>query len=97
VAASRRGNCYDNAMTENFFDILKTECIYKAKPKSFAEAKQLIDDYIRFYNHECIQLKIGESPFTAASLLKNSLTGAFLRISANLYAVQCFQGSFYSP
>ena len=25
---SRRGNCYDNAMAENFFSILKTECIY---------------------------------------------------------------------
>ncbi|MBE6007907.1 MAG: IS3 family transposase, partial [Lachnospiraceae bacterium] len=29
---SRRGNCYDNAMAENFFSILKTECIYKIKP-----------------------------------------------------------------
>ena len=27
----RRGNCYDNAMAENFFFILKTECIYRHK------------------------------------------------------------------
>ena len=26
---SRRGNCHDNAMAENFFSILKTECIYR--------------------------------------------------------------------
>jgi putative transposase len=54
---SRRGNCYDNAMAENFFGILKTECIYRHKLKSFDEARQMIDDYIYFYNNERIQLK----------------------------------------
>ena len=42
---SRRGNCYDNAMAENFFSILKTECIYRHKPKTFEEANYLIDNY----------------------------------------------------
>lgn len=32
---SRRGNCYDNAMAENFFSILKTECIYRQKIATF--------------------------------------------------------------
>jgi len=59
---SRRGNCYDNAMAENFFSILKTECIYRAKPKTIAEAKRLIDEYIWFYNNERIQIKTGEAP-----------------------------------
>lgn len=59
---SRRGNCYDNAMAENFFGILKTECIYRSKPKTIAEAKQKIDEYIHFYNNERIQLKTGEAP-----------------------------------
>jgi transposase InsO family protein len=59
---SRRGNCYDNAMAENFFSILKTECIYRVKPASIAEAKQLIDEYVWFYNNERIQLKTGEAP-----------------------------------
>jgi putative transposase len=61
---SRRGNCYDNAMAENFFGILKTECIYRAKPKTIAEAKRLIDDYIWFYNNERIQIKTGEAPLS---------------------------------
>ena len=61
---SRRGNCYDNAMAENFFSILKTECIYRNKPKSFKEARTLIDNYIYFYNHQRIQLKTGVAPLT---------------------------------
>jgi len=59
---SRRGNCYDNAVAENFFFILKTECIYRAKLTSFSQAKQIIDDYIWFYNNERIQMKTGEAP-----------------------------------
>lgn len=61
---SRRGNCYDNAMAENFFSILKTECIYRHKPKTFSEANNMIDRYIIFYNHERIQLKTGVAPLT---------------------------------
>ena len=61
---SRRGNCYDNAMAENFFSILKTECIYSHKPATFREVNDLIDRYIHFYNHERIQLKTGVAPMT---------------------------------
>ena len=59
---SRRGNPYDNAMAENFFSILKTECIYRHKPATFSEANEMIDRYIYFYNHERIQIKTGEAP-----------------------------------
>ncbi|MBQ8200109.1 MAG: IS3 family transposase [Lachnospiraceae bacterium] len=61
---SRRGNCYDNAMAENFFSILKTECIYRLKPKTLTEAREAIDRYIHFYNHERIQLKTGVAPLS---------------------------------
>lgn len=59
---SRRGNCYDNAMAENFFSILKTECIYRHKPENLDEAKEMIVRYIRFYNNERIQLKTEKTP-----------------------------------
>ena len=59
---SRRGNCYDNALAENFFSILKSECIYRQKIKTFHQANQLIDDFIYFYNHERIRLKTGVAP-----------------------------------
>ncbi len=61
---SRRGNCYDNAVAENFFSILKTECIYRHFPATFDEARELIDNYIYFYNHQRIQLKTGAAPMT---------------------------------
>ncbi len=61
---SRRGNCYDNAMAENFFSILKTECIYRHQAATFEEANTLIDNYIYFYNHQRIQLKNGVAPLT---------------------------------
>ncbi len=61
---SSRGNPYDNAMAENFFSILTTECIYQHKPKTFTEVNDLIDRYIYFYNHERIQNKTGVAPLT---------------------------------
>ena len=61
---SRKGNPYENAMAENFFSILKTECIYRHKPRTFQEANDLIDRYIHFYNHERIQNKTGVAPLT---------------------------------
>jgi transposase InsO family protein len=60
---SRRGNCLDNAPAENFFGILKSECINRQKIKDFAMAKSLIEDYIYFYNHERIQTKSKLTPF----------------------------------
>lgn len=59
---SRRGNCYDNAMAENFFSILKTECIYRQKLFTFDQAIQVIDDYILFYNRDRFQLKFAQTP-----------------------------------
>ncbi|WP_035316834.1 IS3 family transposase [Clostridium sp. MSTE9] len=59
---SRRGNCYDNAMAENFFSCLKTECIYRQKIHTFQQARELIDEYICFYNHQRILLKTKLAP-----------------------------------
>ena len=59
---SRRGNPYDNALAENFFSILKTECINRVKLTTYDEARILIDEYIHFYNNERIQLKTKLTP-----------------------------------
>ena len=64
---SRRGNPYDNAMAENFFSILKTECIYRTKLRTYEEARLLIGQYIHFYNNERIQLKTKLTPLELRS------------------------------
>lgn len=64
---SRRGNPYDNALAENFFSILKTECIYRVKLKTFDEARLIIDQYIYFYNYQRIQLKTKLTPLEKRS------------------------------
>ena len=64
---SSRGNPYDNALAENFFSILKTECIYRVKLQTYEEARLLIDQYIYFYNNQRIQLKTKLTPLEKRS------------------------------
>jgi len=64
---SRRGNPYDNALAENFFSILKTECIYRVKLHTYEEARLLIGKYIYFYNNERIQHKTKLTPLEKRS------------------------------
>ena len=64
---ARRGNPYDNAMAENFFSILKTECIHRIKLNTYDEARLIIDEYIHFYNNERIQLKTKLTPLEKRS------------------------------
>jgi len=53
----------DNACAENFFSILKTECIYLEKPQTPERAAGLIHDFIDYYNYERIQTRSGLSPY----------------------------------
>lgn len=64
---SRRGNPYDNALAENFFSILKTECIHRVKLKSYEEASLLIAEYINYYNNYRIQTKTKLTPLEKRS------------------------------
>jgi putative transposase len=60
---SRKGNCLDNSVIENFFGILKSELFYLKKYDSIAQLKKEIKDYINYYNYERIKLNLnGMSP-----------------------------------
>ena len=56
---SRKGNCLDNAVMENFFGLLKQEIYYGVIYYSFEELKAAIDRYIRYYNEQRIKEKLG--------------------------------------
>lgn len=60
---SRKGNCLDNAVMENFFGIMKSELLYLQNFKSMFEFKSALKDYIEYYNNDRIKLKLkGKSP-----------------------------------
>lgn len=52
---SRKGNCLDNAVIENFFGILKSEMFYLQKFNSIEELKKEIKEYIYYYNNDRIK------------------------------------------
>ena len=56
---SRKGNCYDNSVMENFFGILKQEMYYGTTYYSFDELKQALERYIKYYNEKRIKEKLG--------------------------------------
>jgi transposase InsO family protein len=57
---SRKGNCLDNAIIENFFGILKSEMFYTKKFKSIEELKHEIKQYINYYNNERIKSNLNK-------------------------------------
>jgi putative transposase len=56
---SRKGNCHDNAAMESFFAVLKSEFFYLNKFASVEQLNAGIADYIDYYNHDRIKLKLG--------------------------------------
>jgi len=58
---SRKGNCLDNSIMENFFGVLKREMFYGHEKsfKSLYDLEQAIDEYIEYYNCTRIKMKLG--------------------------------------
>lgn len=56
---SRKGNCHDNSVMENFFGIMKQEMYYGEAYYSYNELKEAIDKYIVYYNKQRIKEKLG--------------------------------------
>ena len=57
---SRKGNCLDNAIIENFFGTLKSELFYLKKYKSIDQLKKEISEYIIYYNNERIKSNLNK-------------------------------------
>lgn len=59
---SRKGNCLDNAVIENFFGLLKSELLYLQNFHSIQHFKQELLDYLDYYNNRRIKLKLKGLP-----------------------------------
>ena len=57
---SRKGNCWDNAIIENFFGTLKSELFYLKKFDSIEQLKMEIKQYIYYYNHKRIKSNLNK-------------------------------------
>jgi transposase InsO family protein len=69
---SRKGNCLDNAMAENFFGIIKSELIYAEKFESPDDCVKAVEEYIDYYNCKRIKTRLkGKSPVSYRTLYLN--------------------------
>ena len=60
---SRKGNCLDNSMMENFFGLLKSELLYLQDFKSVEDFEAQLHEYIKYYNEKRIKTRLeGKSP-----------------------------------
>jgi len=64
---SRKGNCWDNALAENFFSHFKCECLHirKRAINSYEDVKEIVEEYLYYYNNERFQARLkGMSPIS---------------------------------
>ena len=59
---SRKGNCLDNAVMENFFGLLKSELLYLEDFDSMEHFIMALEDYLDYYNNRRIKVKLKGLP-----------------------------------
>lgn len=70
---SRKGNCLDNSMMENFFGVMKSELLYLQDWESIDEFKKELRAYIKYYNNDRIKLRLkGKSPVKYRTLYQKN-------------------------
>ncbi|OOG18129.1 integrase [Sphingobacterium sp. CZ-UAM] len=70
---SRKGNCLDNAVAENFFGILKTELLYSQRFETAEEFILSLEEYIHYYNNKRIKNRLnGKSPVEYRALVQKT-------------------------
>lgn len=83
---SRKGNCLDNAMMENFFGIMKSELLYMNRYKDMNIFKEDLKSYIKYYNKDRIKLRLnGLSPIRYRKLFLSQNYSVHLVIINKIY------------
>ena len=70
---SRKGNCLDNSVMENFFGLMKNELLYNNRWENINDFKVALKEYIRYYNNERIKLKLKMSPVQYRTHFQNQV------------------------
>ena len=68
---SRKGNCLDNSVIENFFGIIKSELLYLKTFESMDHFKQELEEYLYYYNH--VRIKANLKGMTPVQYRNHSL------------------------
>ena len=55
---SRKRNCLDNSVMENFFGLLKSELLYLQEFESVEHFKKEFIEYLSWYNEKRIKVKL---------------------------------------
>jgi len=69
---SRKGNCLDNAVMENFFGLLKSELLYLQEFDSLEHFIQELEDYIYYYNNRRFKSRLKMSPVKFRNLFSSA-------------------------
>ena len=95
---SRKENCLDNSVMENFFGLLKSELLYLEKFASYEDFISKLKDYIDYYNTKRIKLLFGnESGRIPNSFPKSSLIISVQENGCRSYLVRVHRFYFLSP
>ena len=70
---SRKGNCLDNSIMENFFGLMKNELLYVYQWDDIETFKLALRQYIKYYNHHRIKLKLKMSPVQYRTHFQNQV------------------------
>ena len=74
---SRKGNCWDNAVSESFFKTIKHEWLYRFKFSAYQQLYSSIEDYINWYNNERLHSSLGYiSPLEMETKLRRGINKA---------------------
>ena len=71
---SRKGNCLDNSMMENFFGLMKKELLYVNQFESIDQFKVELQRYIKYYNNDRIKLRLKMSPVQYRAQYQNKIS-----------------------
>ena len=81
---SRKGNCLDNSVMENFFGLLKNEFYYVNHFDDEQTFLKGLAEYIRYYNNDRIKLRLNMSPIQYRQNYMNNMS-MNMQITNNIY------------